>query len=196
MRVEPIRDKQLINRTAEALSRDTSEAGTRRYLMYLTGIYLGRRVSDYRQMRVRDLLGREKLVIREKKTGKEVELFIPKTLRTVYKERLSGRDPDEYLFASNRREKITGDKKPVCYRTLLRDSKEIQRIMGLPDGYNIGTHSWRKTFGYHYYKATKDIAGLMKLFNHSKEETTLIYIGISSDETRQAFRKVDHMYDL
>ena len=138
MRVEPIRDKQLINRTAEALSRDTSEAGTRRYLMYLTGIYLGRRVSDYRQMRVRDLLGREKLVIREKKTGKEVELFIPKTLRTVYKERLSGRDPDEYLFASNRREKITGDKKPVCYRTLLRDSKEIQRIMGLPDGYNIG----------------------------------------------------------
>ena len=196
MRVEPIRDKELIGRTAEALRRDGSEAGNRRYLMFLIGIYLGRRVSDYRMMKVGDLLGRDKLVIREQKTGKQMELFIPRTLQKALRERLSGRAPEEWLFLSPQRDRITGDPKPVCYRTLLRDSKEVMRIMGLPEGYNIGTHSWRKTFGYWYYKTTQDIAGLMKLFNHTKEETTLIYIGIASDEMRQTFRKVDKMYDL
>ena len=67
--------------------------------------------------------------------------------------------------------------------------------MKLPADYNIGTHSLRKTFGYHYYRETHDVATLMKLFNHSKEETTLIYIGIASDEIKAAFLKVDRMYD-
>ena len=53
----------------------------------------------------------------------------------------------------------------------------------------------RKTFGYHYYKMTKDIATLMGLFNHSAAATTLIYIGLASDEKKAAARKVNRMYD-
>ncbi|WP_252456770.1 hypothetical protein [Macrococcoides canis] len=45
----------------------------------------------------------------------------------------------------------------------------------------MGTHSMRKTFGYHYYKKTKDIALLMDLFNHSSQFVTLRYIGINQD---------------
>lgn len=45
----------------------------------------------------------------------------------------------------------------------------------------IGTHSMRKTFGYHYYKKTKDVALLMDLFNHSSQSVTLRYIGINQD---------------
>lgn len=37
----------------------------------------------------------------------------------------------------------------------------------------------RKTFGYYYYKNTKDIELLMKLFNHSSQSITLSYIGIN-----------------
>lgn len=196
MRVEPIRDKELIAKTVETLGRATDRAGERQYLMFLTGIYLGRRVCDYRKMRVGDLLGRDRLVIREKKTGKPMELFIPRKLQKVYRDRLGGRNPEEWLFPSPISDRITGDIVPISYRTLLRDSDEIRKIMRLPDDYHIGTHSWRKTFGYWYYKTTHDIAGLMKLFNHSKEETTLIYIGIASDEMREAFRKVDKMYDV
>ena len=43
---------------------------------------------------------------------------------------------------------------------------------------SIGTHTMRKTFGYTYYQATKDVATLMGIFNHSSQKTTLCYIRI------------------
>jgi len=45
----------------------------------------------------------------------------------------------------------------------------------------IGTHTLRKTFGYHFYKKTNDIALLMELFNHSSQSITLRYIGMNQD---------------
>lgn len=62
-----------------------------------------------------------------------------------------------------------------CYRILNKASKEA----GLD--FKIGTHSLRKTFGYHHYKKFKDIAMLQKIFNHSSPEITLRYIGIDQD---------------
>lgn len=46
---------------------------------------------------------------------------------------------------------------------------------------NIGTHTMRKTFGYHFYQKTKDAAMLMKIFNHSNIYITLRYIGMEQD---------------
>lgn len=195
MRVEPIRDKAVINRIAEALKDDQTAAGKRRYLLYLSGLYLGRRISDLLLLKVGDVYNRDKFVIKEKKTGKQIELFITKTLKKAYKERLAGRDPGEYVFASSKPDRITKKQKPIDRRTAYRDIQAIKEIGGFADDYNLGTHTLRKTFGYHYYQGTHDIAGLMKLFNHTKEETTLIYIGIASDETKQTFRKIDSMYD-
>lgn len=43
---------------------------------------------------------------------------------------------------------------------------------------SLGTHSMRKTFGYHFYLQTQDTAILQKIFNHSSESITLRYIGI------------------
>ncbi|MBY0221781.1 tyrosine-type recombinase/integrase [Sporosarcina aquimarina] len=43
---------------------------------------------------------------------------------------------------------------------------------------NIGTHSLRKTFGYHQIKRGTNITLLMKMFNHSSESVTLRYKGI------------------
>ena len=49
----------------------------------------------------------------------------------------------------------------------------------------------RKTFGYHYYKKTKDVATLMELFNHSHESITLRYIGITQDTISQVYKNID-----
>ncbi len=46
----------------------------------------------------------------------------------------------------------------------------------------IGTHTLRKTFGYHYYRKTKDISTLMEFFNHSCKNVTRKYIGIFEEE--------------
>lgn len=195
MRVEPIRDKTVIKRITEALEDDQTEAGKRRFLLWETGLFLGRRISDMLKMSVGDVYGKEKLVIKEGKTDKQIELFFPKTLKRVYKERLAGRALDEPLFVSRQHDRINGKVKPIDRKTAYRDIQEIKKIGCFPEGYNIGTHTLRKTFGYHYYQKTKDIASLMKLFNHSKEEITQIYIGLSSDEMKQSFGKVDSMYD-
>ena len=45
----------------------------------------------------------------------------------------------------------------------------------------IGTHTLRKTFGYHFYNKTKDVALLQCIFNHSAPSVTLAYIGINQD---------------
>ena len=46
---------------------------------------------------------------------------------------------------------------------------------------HTGTHSLRKTFGYHLYKQTKDIALLQKVLNHSSQDVTLRYIGVTQE---------------
>ena len=43
---------------------------------------------------------------------------------------------------------------------------------------HIGALSMRKTFGYHYYQRTNDVAFLMEVFNHSSKHEVLRYIGI------------------
>jgi len=45
----------------------------------------------------------------------------------------------------------------------------------------IGTHTMRKTFGYHFYQQTKDVAMLQQIFGHSAPSITLRYIGINDD---------------
>ncbi len=40
----------------------------------------------------------------------------------------------------------------------------------------------RKTFGYWFYKQTKDIAMLQEILNHSTSQITLRYIGIIKEE--------------
>ena len=50
----------------------------------------------------------------------------------------------------------------------------------------IGTHTMRKTFGYHFYKQTGDIVTLQKIFNHASIHITLRYIGIEQDAINEA----------
>ena len=60
-----------------------------------------------------------------------------------------------------------------CYRIINKACKKA----GIPD--KIGTHTLRKTFGYHYYLKFKDLTFLQWLFNQSKVEETMRYIGIN-----------------
>ena len=52
--------------------------------------------------------------------------------------------------------------------------------MGVTDP--IGTHTLRKTFGYHAYKAGTDLAIIQQMVNHSSPAVTPRYLGISRDD--------------
>ena len=52
---------------------------------------------------------------------------------------------------------------------------------------NVGTHTMRKTFGYHHYKLNNDVALLQKIFNHSSPSITMRYIGIAQEELDESY---------
>ena len=56
---------------------------------------------------------------------------------------------------------------------------DVAKAIGIKDA--IGTHTLRKTFGYHHYQQFKDVAVLQEIFNHSAPSITLKYIGINDD---------------
>ncbi|RBW67280.1 tyrosine-type recombinase/integrase, partial [Bacillus taeanensis] len=81
--------------------------------------------------------------------------------------------PSDFLFPSRQ-----GDK-PISRVQAWNIINEAAREAGVPGP--IGTHTLRKTFGYHFYQRTKDVAMLQQIFGHSSPSITLRYIGINDD---------------
>jgi integrase len=176
--VQPIRSKEQIRDIANFLQSQNR----RDYMLFIFGIYTGLRISDILPLKVRDVRGKNWLSIREIKTGKEKLITLENTrLRVPLKEYTKTMADWEYLFPS--RHLISGKSKDKEYKQITRQrayqilNAAITRF-GME---NIGTHTLRKTFGYHFYNDTKNIAYLQSIFNHASPEITLRYIGIDQD---------------
>lgn len=100
------------------------------------------------------------------------------------KEYIHGKNDDDYLFPS-----LRNPKKPLDRHQAYRIINQAARACGVTE--RIGTHTLRKTYGYHFYKRYGDVAMLQEIFNHSSPSITLRYIGIHQDEidkfTREFF---------
>jgi integrase len=64
-------------------------------------------------------------------------------------------------------------------------------LVGEELGMRLGTHSMRKSRGFHLYKKTNDIARVMKMLRHSSEGVTLRYIGITQDVIDRDFVELE-----
>lgn len=166
--VEPIRTKEKINE----LKRVLNETGTRNLLLFILGINTGLRVSDLLRLRVRDIKDKDIVQIREKKTHKTKQFPIPSEIRHFIDEYIEKKPQSRYLFKSNKANK------PISRVQAYRIIKSATEQIGID---HAGTHSLRKTFGYHFYKQTKDVALLQKILNHSSQDITLRYIGITQE---------------
>lgn len=174
--VQPIREKSKI----EDIKKILREKNERNYIMFVIGIYTGLRISDILQLKVKDLKNQEYIILKEKKTRKSQRIFINPILKRDLKKYLENRNEEEYIIKSRK-----GINKPLqrdmAYKLLARAAEEM-------DMDEIGCHTMRKTFGYHYYAKNKDIGFLMQLFNHSKESITLRYIGVNQDLRDKAMK--------
>ena len=56
----------------------------------------------------------------------------------------------------------------------------VAKVVGIKE--QIGTHTLRKTFGYHAYRMGMDLSVIQKLLNHASPSVTLAYIGITQDD--------------
>ncbi|MEG1704783.1 MAG: site-specific integrase [Niameybacter sp.] len=178
-RVEPIRDIDLIKDIGKYLKNKAE----RNYIMFLIGIYSGLRITDILNLRVRDVKSRNQISMREQKTGKQRIFPINPFLKRALEEYIEDYDleMEEYLI------KRTGKKnKPITRDMAYKIMRDVAEYFGLT---NIGTHTLRKTFGYHFYMQTKDIVTLQKIFNHSDPSITLIYIGIEQSKINEKMNK-------
>jgi site-specific recombinase XerD len=56
---------------------------------------------------------------------------------------------------------------------------------------DFGTHTLRKTWGYHARKSGEDLATIMHMLNHSNLATTKRYLGITDDELRDVAKRMN-----
>lgn len=172
--VEPIKSVEEIKRVEKILQRENR----RNLLLFTFGINCGLRISDILSLNIGDV--REKTFIRlvEQKTGKSKRIPINAKLKPMFEEFTRGKKDDEPLFQTifhNRLERIG------AYYIISTACKKAHIDA------HVGTHTMRKTFGYHHYKRYRDIAMLQKIFNHSTPQITLRYIGIEQDKIDESY---------
>ncbi|MCM3227534.1 site-specific integrase [Terribacillus saccharophilus] len=168
--VQPLRTQEEINEMKWALQRFGIE---RDRFLFIFGINVGLRISDIVPLKVSDVKDAKHVTIREKKTKKVKRFYLNAKLREDIDNYISTLKNDSYLFPS--RKQGFHISTVQAYRILTNAGKMLDRD-------DIGTHTLRKTFGYHHYKKNKDVATLQTLFNHSNPKVTLKYIGITDDE--------------
>jgi integrase len=177
--VDPIRDIEQIRKMKDYLLT----RNYRDYLLFILGINTGLRISDLLNLKVSDVKDKYHIIIKEQKTGKEKKFMLSDQMRLEIERYIEHKGAGEYLFNSKRNRSASIDR-IMAYRIL----NEAAVATGLET--KIGTHTLRKTFGFHLYQQKKDVALLQYLFNHSSPSVTLRYIGINqnvADEVMKGF---------
>lgn len=177
--VQPLRSSDEIAEFREALHVSSSEAYRKRnLLLFGIGINTGLRISDIIDLRIEDLKGRTYIRVYEGKNKKMRTVQLPHLMADIA-DYLDDMPDEGWVFPSR-----IGDKHITttqAYRILVKAADYLGRN-------DIGTHTLRKTFGYHYYKKFNNIAELMEIFNHSSQSITRKYIGLRDEEIADRMR--------
>lgn len=183
--VQPIRSLKQI----ETIKKLLQQQNLRDYCLFVLGINSGLRISDLLRLRISDVSERgkvkDRIRLRESKTNKFKDFPISENAKAAIKEYLRTRtiNENEPLFISRKNKGFL--LRQQAYRIL----NDVAREVGIKD--KIGTHTLRKTFGYHAYNNGYDIALIQKLFNHSTPAITLRYIGITQEQMDDVYLSLD-----
>lgn len=161
-------------------------------VLFIVGINIGLRAGDLLNLRWKTVIGDDGEVVdgvtvKEEKTNKFRTFYFnascKRSLGKYYKQ--TNPDLDSYIFGSQKGGNL--DVRSVC-----KILKTAAKACGIK--YNVGTHSLRKTFGYHQLKAHQDdalfLCQLQKMFGHSSPEITLRYCGLEGEQLRQYYNDV------
>ncbi len=178
--VEPIRNKEEVKAVENYLIRHNE--GKRNRLIYAIGVNTGLRISDILGLDISDVLGKTHIDIIEKKTGKKKKFPLNNKLVILVRDYLKDFYQSGPLFLGKHHKRLN---RSQVYRFINRACKKV----GV--NANVGTHTMRKTFGYHHYKQFKDVVILQKIFNHSSQSITLRYIGIEQDDIDMSYQNFE-----
>lgn len=186
--VEPIRDKKKITQIKNQLE------GAKRYrdlFLFVVGINTALRISDLLQLCIQDFMDeegrvRDRFSIREEKREKRNEIVINASIREALEKYQAAYpdvadDPNHFVFFSSKRSGPTYTR-PITRVQAWRLIAEMCDAVGLVGNY--GTHTLRKTWGYHARQSGVPLELIMHKLNHSNAAMTKRYLGITDDELR------------
>ena len=183
--VQPIRNLKQI----ETIKKLLKQQNLRDYCLFVLGINSGLRISDLLKLQVIDVTEngkiKDRIRLREKKTNKFKDFPLSEKTKQAIKEYLKTRNykENEPLFVSRKNRGFL--LRQQAYKII----NDVAKSVGIKE--KIGTHTLRKTFGYHAYNNGYDIAIIQKLFNHSSPAVTLRYIGITQEELDDVYLGLD-----
>lgn len=169
----------------EAIKTVLRKQSQRDMLLFVLGINTGLRISDLLSLKVNEVWegekGKEFLFINDDKSGEEEAFYLNSKVQEELKTYLESTPlkEDDYIFKSKKLNRPIS--RQQAYR-IINNAAEKARVPG-----NYGTHTLRKTFGYHAYKKGIAISIIMKILHHYSSAETLKYIGMEKNE-RQLIR--------
>lgn len=188
--VEPIRDRKKITQIKNLLR------GQNRYrdlLLFVVGINTALRISDLLKLQIHHFIGedeniRNRFWIKEQKRGKRHEITINQSMKEALVEYLDAypfvlKDRQSYLFFNPR------TKQHIQRGQAWKFITTICQEVGLRGNY--GTHSLRKTWGYHARMQGVDLALIMYKLNHNSIAYTKRYLGITDDELQAIAQRLN-----
>ena len=144
------------------------------------------RYSDLSRIRWVDVLGKDTLILNEKKTNKRREVSLGKSIRerieNTYKQ-LENPNKEELIFSYS-----------IQYvNRILKESGKDVKIRNK----NISTHSLRKSGSRFIWEwngnSDEYLIKLSSILNHSSTSITRRYLGISKEEIKDIYQSFDEM---
>jgi len=188
--VEPIRDRRKISQIKNLLR---GKKQYRNLLLFVVGINSALRISDLLQLKIGHFINKSgkiknRFSIREQKRGKRHEIIINNSIREALVEYLNYYpqiigDPGNYLFFNPKTKYQL--KRGQAWKFVSNICKDV----GLQGNY--GTHSLRKTWGYHARMNGVDLALIMYKLNHNSIAYTKRYLGITDDELEDVVKRLN-----
>jgi integrase len=168
-----------------------------RYLLLFTvGVNSALRVSDLLKLQSGDFVDaqgqlRARFTLTEEKRGKRNEVTINDSIKEAFSEYLLAYptiadSPQNYVFFNSKR---SGFAKPLGRGQAHQFMKAICADVALSG--NSGTHTLRKTWGYHARLAGVPIELIMHKFKHNNLAYTKRYLGITDDELEAVVRRLN-----
>ena len=188
-RVEPIRDKRKIKAIKNLIK---GAENWRDYILFVAGINLGLRIGDLLRLQVKDLYNKDgsikdRFEIVEQKTDKRnvvrVNSEVKKVLEILKEKSSLVNEPDNYIIY-NSKDKSKSISRTQAYRRIKKWCKDV----GLTN--KIGTHTLRKTWGYHAHQSGISIEVIQTKYMHNSTSTTRDYLGIEQKDVGEAYEKV------
>lgn len=175
-------------------------------MLFIVGINFGLRASDLRMLRFASIINenltfKDRFPVFEQKTRNTRKLKKNRYITinnavieaiTLYLENTPNVSLSDYMFRS---ESNNGGNinEPISVRSIDRILKGIANSLNI--NVRVSTHTLRKTFCYHQmlmsHNDNRKLLLLQKMLNHSSPAQTLDYIGITTEEIDEAYRKLN-----